>query len=431
LPPTSRKQQKACILSVITSMRIEGHKMAWRRREPARFLLAVWLVLSATACGRPAIQPAPEALAGAPPELLERVRANPYNYFRFVNHEWTARVCEIFAGDLPDQPIVQLHGDAHLEQYAFTSTAWGLDDFDDSTRGPALVDIVRFLGSIDLAVRARGWVGDREALFDRFFAGYRRGLSNPLDRPAQPPIVGRLLAESSPRTYAAFLESVDARMSPMPETSAKVVVAAMAMFGRIVQEERPELADEYFHVSRAGWLAGGIGSALLKKVLIRVEGPSASSDDDVVLEAKAIRVLSGLRCLEAPESRPTFRVITGSHQIGRLKHDILAAGPETAIPEMAIQGVELRNWWVHSWESSYREITLDDVLSVDDLSAIVYDSGVQLGAGTMHKPAGPIDSSLRDRALALLTRFELRLRKEAGQLVEELMRGWNELRVHP
>ena len=39
-----------------------------------------------------------------------------------------------------------------------------LDDFDDSARGPALVDIVRFLGSIDLAARQRGWTRDRDAL---------------------------------------------------------------------------------------------------------------------------------------------------------------------------------------------------------------------------------------------------------------------------
>lgn len=403
--------------------------MVWRRRECARILLAAWLALTTAACSRPALKPDPAALAGAPPELLERVRAKPYNYFRFVNHEWAARVCEIFAGDMRDQPLVQLHGDAHVEQYAITSTAWGLDDFDDSTRGPALVDIVRFLGSIDLATRARGWVADREVLYDRFFAGYRRGLSNPNDRPAQPVIVGRLLAESSPRTYAAFLDQVDARMSPMPEAAAKVVVAAMAMFGRIVQEERPELPDEYFRVSRAGWLEVGIGSALLKKVLIRVEGPSDKPDDDVVLEAKAIRALSGIPCLEAPESRPTFRVITGSHQIGRLKHDILAAGPEAAIPEMTIQGVELRNWWVHSWESSYREVNLDDLLSVDDLSAIVFDSGAQLGAGTMQGHTGPDGSSLRDQSLALLTRLEPRLRREAGHLVQELMRGWNQFKA--
>ena len=40
--------------------------------------------------------------------------------------------------DLEGLPVVRLHGDAHVEQFAFTNDAWGLDDFDDSARGPAL-----------------------------------------------------------------------------------------------------------------------------------------------------------------------------------------------------------------------------------------------------------------------------------------------------
>jgi uncharacterized protein (DUF2252 family) len=106
-------------------------------------LMAVCLALPA-ACGSRDLQADRQALAAASPELLSKLRADPYNYFRFVNLEWTSRVCEEFARDLGTQPTVQLHGDAHLEQYAFTSSAWGLDDFDDSTRGPALVD---FIGS--------------------------------------------------------------------------------------------------------------------------------------------------------------------------------------------------------------------------------------------------------------------------------------------
>src|SRR5262245_30202789 len=100
------------------------------------------------ACRQRELRAEPVSIAAAPAELLDRIRATPFNYFRFVNHEWTARVCELFAADIPRQPTVQLHGDAHVEQYALTTAAWGLDDFDDSTRGPALVDIIRFLGSI-------------------------------------------------------------------------------------------------------------------------------------------------------------------------------------------------------------------------------------------------------------------------------------------
>ena len=70
--------------------------------------------------------------------------------------------------DLRDLPVVRLHGDAHVEQFAIAQDAWGLDDFDDSARGPAAVDIVRFLGSIELVARQRSWEKDRDRLFDRF-----------------------------------------------------------------------------------------------------------------------------------------------------------------------------------------------------------------------------------------------------------------------
>jgi uncharacterized protein (DUF2252 family) len=75
-----------------------------------------------------------------------------------------------------------------LEQFAFTRDAWGLDDFDDSARGPSFIDMIRFLGSIELATRQRGWTHDRDALWERFFEGYRSGLSNPDRRPLEPGI---------------------------------------------------------------------------------------------------------------------------------------------------------------------------------------------------------------------------------------------------
>jgi uncharacterized protein (DUF2252 family) len=133
---------------------------AWRLA-----LTVVGVALAAEPSVRGQLRPSPAALAAAPAELVQRVRADPFTYFRFINRAWTARVCEAFA-DVADPPIVRLHGDAHVEQFAVTRNAWGLDDFDDSARGPAFVDIVRYLGSIDLVTRRRGWVRDRDAVWD-------------------------------------------------------------------------------------------------------------------------------------------------------------------------------------------------------------------------------------------------------------------------
>ncbi|HEU4935882.1 MAG TPA: DUF2252 family protein [Vicinamibacterales bacterium] len=397
-----------------------------RRWYAARVVLAVLVVDATAGCAdRHALTAEPAALAAAAPELLDRLREDPYNYFRFINHEWTSRVCEVFGADLAKQPIVQLHGDAHIEQYALTDDAWGLDDFDDSTRGPALVDISRFLGSIDLAARRRGWSGDRDRLFDRFFEGYRRGLSQVAYHPAKPDIVRWVRTKNPVPSRDAFFASAETKMVPMSEASMKGLLASMTVFSRLVRRERPELPEGYFQVIHAGWLQMGIGSAAIRKILMRVRGPSDDPEDDELLEAKALRALKGLGCLEAPKSRPAFRVIVGSQQVGRLRHNILVAGPEEDIPEMTIAGEHLRNWWVRSWEPSYREITLDDLRSVEDLSDLVYDSGVQLGSGSVHDGD---DGSLRSQSLSAIAALQPRLRTEAKTLVEEMMRGWGQLR---
>lgn len=390
---------------------------------------AVWLAGAGAGCGHPELELEAdrESLAAAPAELLSKLRADPYNYFRFINHEWTSRVCEVFAGDLGSQPNVQLHGDAHLEQYAFTKSAWGLDDFDDSTRGPALVDIIRFLGSIDLTVRRRGWLRDRDLLFDRFVAGYRQGVLDPLHQPPRPGILDRLQGQRATPTNEAFLAWAETLMEPMSAKVTEAVTTAMSAFARTVQQDRPDLPDAYFHIARAGWLRMGIGSATAKKVLIRVDGPSIRPEDDVLLEAKAIRALADVRCLEVPSSRPTFRVITGNRQLGRLRHDILVAGPELPIPELSSEGSNLADWWIRSWEPSYREVSLDDFGSVEELATIVYDSGAQLGAGSVQLPGQAVEVGLQQQSLAALGRFEGRLGGEAVHLVEQMLRGWERL----
>jgi hypothetical protein len=395
--------------------------------SPARWALAALLLLLCVACSNRTLRADPAAVAAAPPELLDRLRADPFNYFRFINHEWTARVCETFARDLPRQPIVQLHGDAHVEQYALMNDAWGLDDFDDSTRGPAVVDISRFLGSIDLAVRRRGWTPDRDRLFDRFFDGYRRGLSDASYQPPEPDIVRWLKVQHPPPTREAFLAWAETKMSPVPEATLNALIASMAVFAELVQRERRDLPDGYFGVLHAGWLHMGIGSAAIRKVLIRVRGPSDDPADDELLEAKELRSLDGLGCLEIPKSRPTFRVIVGSQQLGRLRHNILAAGPEQEISDAAVQQDHLHNWWIRSWDPSYREIVLDDLRSADDLSALVYDSGVQLGSGSVHGANSPENATLRTESVAAISALEPRLRRETERLVEDMLRGWREL----
>ena len=117
-----------------------------------------------------------------------------------------------------------------------------------------LVDIVRFLGSIDLVARQRSWEKDRDTLFDRFFEGYRQGLVDP-----------RLSASSSRHRRSAarpgasdtarrFSRGARRKMEPMADVTMKAVVAAIEAFAPVMLRERPEFAPGYFRVVRAGWL---------------------------------------------------------------------------------------------------------------------------------------------------------------------------------
>jgi uncharacterized protein DUF2252 len=372
------------------------------------------------------IRAEPKSLEQTTPGLMERLRANPYDYFRFVNRSWIARVCEVFGKDLEELPVVRLHGDAHVEQFAVTKDAWGLDDFDDSARGPAVVDIARFLGSIDLVTRQRSWEKDRGKLFNRFVEGYKRGLIEPDYLPLPPDIVGRLRAQA-PATRAAFLAWGESNMQPLADPSMKAVLAAVQAFASIMVRERPDLAPEYFRVVRAGWVQSGVGSGVTPKIIVRVRGSSDDPADDELLESKKIGDLGGLPCLKTSTVQPTLRVIDGSKKLGRLRYNILAAGPELAVPEVMARGERLQDWWIRSLDPSYRQVSLTDLRSVSDLFAIAYDSGIQLGAGRLQDQTVMLSAYDRKRILGATTSLEKRYRDEATKMVDDLLRGWREL----
>jgi hypothetical protein len=59
----------------------------------------VGLILLGAASAHGQLRPDRRVLGAAGPELLDRVRTDPDNYFRLVTREWTAQVCKSFGGD--------------------------------------------------------------------------------------------------------------------------------------------------------------------------------------------------------------------------------------------------------------------------------------------------------------------------------------------
>jgi hypothetical protein len=328
-------------------------------------------------------------------------------------------VCAEFSADLPALTRVRLHGDAHLEQYAFTASAHGLDDFDDTSEGPSVIDLVRFLGSLDLAARRRGWEADIDALFDEFFRGYRTALRDPAYVPATPMVVKRLRPKTT-RGQKEFLDWAVSLMEPVNEEVVRRTQESLALLATLIGSVRP-VERGYFTLKKMGQLRLGIGSVLTPKLLVRVEGASSAADDDVVLEGKQLSELAGLECLDVPKAGEIFRVIGGAEQIGRIRHEVLSV-----IPTRQSDGPGTRDWWIRNWDPTYGEVDIDDLASVDELKEVAHDVGAQLGSTNIRERSGLLEAQMRQRELETSKRLEGRVRLFSRQLVRELLEEWGQ-----
>ena len=366
--------------------------------------------------------PDPAHLAAASPELRARLAANPIAMFRFVNPAWTHEVCTALAGSLDAAPTVRLHGDAHVEQYAVTATARGLDDFDDSARGPAAVDIVRFLGSLELTARERGWDASLPAMIDAFFDGYRRALDNQTYLPAVPAVAARLRAEParSPEAFLAWAESLMQPPSPVERARFDAVWQTLQTYAA---KSDPAFTPAFLTSRKLGWLRLGVGSALTRKILVRIEGPSAAPDDDIVVEAKEVMALGNESCLSIPRNAEVFRVVEGVQQIGRSEHRLLVALPQ--VPN-SLAGA--KGWWVKTWERTYRELEIADLASAEELRELVHDVGAQLGSTNLADLPKPLADQERLVELEAIARLEPRMRQVAHELTVALLEAWQHFR---
>jgi hypothetical protein len=405
-----------------------------RSRGRASLLLAVAVIVPACAADHPGsdgwasnaesrMAREWDRAAEAPPEFRARLAASPLAFFRFVNHAWTHAVCDAFTGDAQHLPTARLHGDAHIEQYAVTATAHGLDDFDDSARGPAVVDMVRFLGSLELAAQQRGWLASLPLAIDAFFSGYRQALEVAAYLPPDPAVVRRLRA-AQVRSPEAFLAWADSLMQPVaPRELAQLDISWKGVEAFAVRAD-PEFTPAFLTRKKVGWLQMGIGSALTRKLLIHIEGPSEVPGDDLVLEAKEVVAFERASCVSIPRSSEPFRVVEGLRQMGRFEQRLVVAMP--GLTGTRPDGV---GWWVRGWDRSYRELQVVDLESPEDLREIAHDVGAQLGATNLFDPAGPYTNETRITERLAMVRLESRIRQVAHDLTVELGHAWERARV--
>lgn len=371
----------------------------------------------------PAILHEPFASYGFAPgdDLLRRLVEAPYGYFRFTNRRFAEQVCARFEDALGSMPMVNLHGDAHLEQYAVTASGRGLADYDDASQGPAVIDLVRFGVSVRLAARVHGW--DPAPTLDAFLEGYREGLRDPEATAPAPACVARMTATfRDDRTE--FLAWVDGLMEPLSEAEAAWLRDAYGRYAALMRRTHPELPEGFFAMKGSGRLTMGYGSALDDKFLVRAEGPTDAATDDVVLEAKEVRDLSDIGCITAGSGGGAFRILLSQTRIGRQPIRFLAQ-----VPRGPDEPLDRRPFWIREWLPNYRELDVaSDLASEVEMREVARDVGLQLGHGHVQQIAAPFDEQLRAEQLSVLDRLEPRVRAAADELTTITLESWEAFR---
>ncbi len=347
------------------------------------------------------------------PELLERIRSGPHGYFRFINKIFASEVCRRFDAMIADNPSVNLHGDAHLEQYAVTDLGRGLTDYDDSASGPGFIDLIRFGVSLRLACHEQGWNSSADSLFSEFLEGYRDALKDPLTEAHEPAVVKEIRShfKFDREKYLQWVESV---MQPAPDDERRALWEAIQPYVETMRAENPDLNPTYFDVKNIGYLRMGIGSALDIKYLFRVAGPTEEPLDDVILECKQVRDLTGIPCIISGKRSDPFRILIGQARI--------AYEPFRHLGYFTFRG---STFWVHSWVDNYKEVKIGETFkSYNDLAEVVYDVGVQLGRGHVKHIGDPLELQIRRKQLQIVQSHETDLAAACRELADLTIEAW-------
>ncbi len=347
------------------------------------------------------------------PDLLERIRFGPHGYFRFINKSFATEVCRRFAAILDDNPSVNLHGDAHLEQYAVTDLGRGLTDYDDSASGPGLIDLVRFGVSLRLACHEFGWEQNADTLFARFLGGYCDALNNPQTEAQEPEVVKQLRSKFK-YDRESYLQWVDSVMQPVADEERESLWVAILPYVENMRAENPDLNPGYFNVIKIGYLRMGIGSALDIKYLFRVAGPTDAPIDDIILECKQVRDLSGIPCIISGKRTDPFRILIGQARI--------AYEPFRHLGYFTFRG---NTFWVHSWVDNYKEVKIGETFKTyNDLTEVVYDVGVQLGRGHVKHIGDPLELQIRRKQMEIMNVHEVEIGQGCRELAALTIVAW-------
>jgi hypothetical protein len=359
--------------------------------------------------------------SGASDALIDRIGANAFNYFRVLAEPFKHRTCESFRDLRWRLPSRAVHGDAHLEQFVVTDDDFGLADFDNAGYGPAIVDLVRYAASLHLACRELNGVCDPEQAVTAYFNAYREALDHPVDR-TPPPVVTRMRARLGfePEAWLQWAEDV---MQPLGEAEEAKVRSTWAHFVALMRATTPERPERFYEIVRLGPVEFGLGSALERRMLIRIAGPSDDPLDDMILEARTHSLPEFRGCVW----RPTGGSLNVFMLTSLLAHPLPKVFGVLPNPD----GDELPEIWIQSWEPGYRELTLTDLRGQADIDALAADAGTQLAGHFWTTIPEPLRGYERFTQLRAFELTEARARTLARALADEVVAEWRRFRDEP
>jgi len=360
---------------------------------------------------------------GIEPAQITKIDASAFRYFRLLARPYEVRTCEAFKDLRWSLPVVAVHGDPHVEQFVVTSETYGVEDFDQSGYGPAVVDLVRYAASIDLAAREVAWTCNSDQAVAKFFAAYRAALDK-APPPPQPPAVVERLRSRAPQARAAWLDWVERQMIPLPAKDEAHAREAWTKFTDLQAAVRPDRPAAFFDIVGAGVLKMGAGSALEKKILIRVRGPSPDPDVDVVLEARAGDPSAASGCVWRPDHGSALHVLTFMAMLGPRM-------PEVVGYVGLNDNVQTRPFWVQSWTLGYVELALSDVRRQAELDELAEAAAQQLAGHYWTRMPEQLRLYLRYAQLKSFDLVRDRAIKLARELAQETTVEWERFRKTP
>jgi hypothetical protein len=156
----------------------------------------------------------------------------------------------------------------------------------------------------------------------------------------------------------------------------------------------------------------GVGSALDEKYLVLFEGMTAADEDDLIVEAKQIRDLSGNPCVQTDVR--ASRILDGERLIAYEPFRYSAVVPRGG-----------KYFWIHDWTDDYQEASIADVLrSEEDLEQIAYDAGLQLGRAHPKRVDGTTDEARQRATRRAVKKYEDRIRETVFRLAKETEAAW-------